>query len=101
MTDHPVRWGVMGPGAIARNVADALMAVPEARLAAVASTDEGRRSAFADRYGIERRHAAYEALAADPGVDAIYVSTRNTSHAELSILALATARPCFARSPRA
>ncbi len=99
MTENRVRWGVMGPGSIARNVADALMAVPEAQLAAVASTDEGRRTAFADRYGIERRHATYEALAADPGVDALYVSTRNPSHAELSMLGLRHGKAVLCEKP--
>ena len=38
--------------------------------------------AFAQQYGIPRCYDSYEALAADPEVEAIYVATPNTLHYE-------------------
>lgn len=77
-----VRWGIAGPGRIARKFATDLAAVRSARLHAVASRTPGRGEAFAAAFGCDRIHATYRELAADPEVDAVYVATPHSFHLE-------------------
>ena len=70
-----IRWGVVGPGAIAAGFADAMQQTEGGTIVAVASRSAERASAFGDRYGIPARYGDYDALAADPEVDVVYIAT--------------------------
>lgn len=96
-----IRWGIVGPGTIARNFADGLKEAPSGRLVAIASRDEGRRQAFGDAYTIaaDKRHSRYEALFADPDVDAVYIATPHAFHAELAISAMRAGKPVLVEKP--
>lgn len=75
-----VRWGILGAAKIAREtVAPALHASRRGDLVAVASRSRDRSEALAAPYRA-RAHASYEALLADPEVDAIYIPLPNTEH---------------------
>jgi predicted dehydrogenase len=69
----PVRIGVLGA---ARITSTALIKParenPEVVVAAVAARDASRAGAFAAKHDIARVHDSYEALIADPDLDAIY-----------------------------
>ncbi len=95
------RWGIIGPGAIAHNFADGLKETDAGVLTAIASRDAKRRDEFGDHYDIaaDKRHATYEALAADPDIDAIYVSTPHPWHAELSIMAMRHGKAVVCEKP--
>ena len=56
MTSRVLRWGVVGPGRIARTFAEDITGVDSARLVAVASTQRQRAEDFAERYGLDRAH---------------------------------------------
>lgn len=96
-----IRWGIIGPGAIAHNYADGLAQTEAGRLVAVCGRDAGRRDAFGDAYAIpaEHRHATTAAILADPEVDAIYISTPHPQHAELSIAALRAGKHVLCEKP--
>ncbi len=96
-----IRWGIVGPGAIAHNFADGLAQTDAGTLVAIASRDATRRKAFGERYAIEpaHRHADYAALLADPQVEAVYVSTPHPWHAELSIAALRAGKHVLCEKP--
>ena len=96
-----LRWGIIGPGAIAHNFADGLKEAPSGALLAIASRDEGRRAKFGDEYGIaaEKRYSDYAALAADADVDAVYISTPHPFHAELAIMAMRVGKPVLCEKP--
>ena len=96
-----VKWGIIGPGAIANNFADGLAQAPAGELLAIASRDAGRRAAFGDKYGIaaDKRYADYASIVADPDIDAIYVSTPHPWHAELSIMALRAGKAVLCEKP--
>lgn len=79
ITDRPVRWGILGPGRIAQNVA-ADWAAQEGELVAVASRSSARAEAFATEFGIPAAYGSYDRLLADPHVDAVYVATPHTFH---------------------
>ena len=78
-----IRWGIIGPGAIAHNYADGLAQSTSGKLVAIAGRDAARRAAFGDAYAIPaaKRFATYAAIMADPEVDAIYISTPHPWHA--------------------
>ena len=90
-----VRWGVLGAGAIARTMAHAFGQASGAALVAAASRDAGRAAAL----GAERVHASYDALLADPDVDAVYVALHNDAHAPLAMAALAAGKHVLCEKP--
>ncbi len=96
-----VKWGIIGPGAIANNFADGLAQARAGELLAIASRDAGRRASFGDKYAIasDKRYADYASIVADPDIDAIYVSTPHPWHAELSILALRAGKAVLCEKP--
>jgi predicted dehydrogenase len=75
-----IRWGVVGPGAIATGFADAMAQTDGGTIVAVASRSAERAAAFGDRFAIPSRYSDYEALAADPHVDVVYVATPQSRH---------------------
>jgi predicted dehydrogenase len=86
----PIRWGIAGPGRIAEAVARDFDHVDDARIVAVGSRSAERADAFAQRHGIaaEHAHGSYAALLADPGVDAVYISTPHPQHHAIAVAAL-------------
>lgn len=93
------RWGILGPGRIARQFAAAFVALPDAELAAVASRDAGRARAFADQHGIERAYGDYTQLLADSAVDAVYIATPHHAHAGLTRQCLEAGKPVLCEKP--
>jgi predicted dehydrogenase len=78
----PIQWGIMGCGGIANLFARSLNVIEEGELLAGASRTPGRADAFAKIHGMERVYTEYDALLADPDVDAIYVATTHNFHYE-------------------
>lgn len=90
-------WGIAGTGRIARDVGRVLAA--EASVVAVGSRDEGRAHALADELGAGSAHGSYAALVADPAVQAVYVATPHTGHAEVASAALRAGKPVLCEKP--
>lgn len=95
----PVRWGIMGLGNISQAFAKGLRAVPDAQLVACGSRTAEKAAAFADQWKVPRRHSSYEALAADPGVDAIYIATPHFMHYVNSRLCLEHGKAVLCEKP--
>lgn len=93
------RWGILGCGNIAKKFATGLQALDNAELAAVGSRSKEKADAFADEFGGDRRHDSYEALVADPDIDAIYVATPHPFHLEHSVLCLEAGKPVLCEKP--
>ncbi len=94
-----LRWGLLAAGAIAVDFAAGVRASEHGVVTAVGARDADRAAAFAERHGIGRSHGGYEALLADPEVDAVYVSTPHTSHARWSIAALRAGKHVLCEKP--
>lgn len=76
-----VRWGVLGTARIARNHLFAAIRDAElCDLTAVASRDRAVGEAVAAEFGIPRVHDSYEALLADPDIEAVYLPLPNDLH---------------------
>lgn len=91
--DAPIRWGVLGAGAIAATVGADIAAVPGNELYAVAARDPDRAADFAARHGVTRAHRSYDELVADPDVDVVYVATTHAQHRDQCLLALEAGKP--------
>ena len=100
--DHPpLRWGLLGTARINRMVIPPLRASAGNRLLAVASRDLARARGYAKEWGIERAHGAYEALLADPEIDAVYIPLPNHLHAEWTIRAARAGKHVLCEKPLA
>jgi predicted dehydrogenase len=76
-----IRWGVLGVAKIAvEKVIPAMQGGSHSEVVAIASRDAGKAREAAARLGIPRSHGSYEALIADPDVDAIYNPLPNHLH---------------------
>jgi predicted dehydrogenase len=95
----PLRWGILGPGGIARRFSNDVKPLPGHVLAAVGSRDHAKAVAFADPYDIPNRHGSYEDLVADPSVDVVYVATPHTFHKEHALLALRAGKHVLCEKP--
>jgi predicted dehydrogenase len=94
-----LRWGVLATGAIARDVVPGLLRSTRNELVAVGSRSHDRSRKFADEHGIERAHASYEELIADPDVDCIYSCLPNALHAEWTRRALDAGKHVLSEKP--
>lgn len=101
MNESPIRWGILGPGKIARKFAAGLQTLPSARIQAVASRNDERRQAFATDFDVPNQHSSYETLAQDPEVDIIYVATPHTQHHEHTLLCLRAGKAVLCEKPLA
>lgn len=94
-----LRWGIVGTGSIAHKFAKGLAALDDAELVAVGSRAQGTADEFADEFDVARRHASYKALAADPDVDAVYVSTPHPFHRANALLCLDGGKAVLCEKP--
>ncbi|MGO1839746.1 MAG: Gfo/Idh/MocA family protein [Candidatus Microbacterium stercoravium] len=93
-----LRWGILATGGIAHAFTTDLKGAG-LTVAAVGSRAQQSADAFARTFEIPVAHGTYEALAADPGVDAIYIATPHPQHVEAARLALAGGKHVLIEKP--
>jgi predicted dehydrogenase/aryl-alcohol dehydrogenase-like predicted oxidoreductase len=98
MSDR-IRWGLLATGAIAKAFALGVKNSKTGVLQAVGSRTQEKADAFGAAHGIGRCHGSYEALLADPEVDAIYISTPHPQHAEWTIKAAEAGKHVLVEKP--
>ncbi len=98
-----IRWGIIATGSIASKFAEACRYEAERTgksvLSAVASRDGAKAAEFARKWQIPRSFGSYEALFADPEIDAVYIATPHNSHTSLSIAALRSGKAVLCEKP--
>jgi len=97
-----LRFGLLGaariaPSALVRPARE----VEGVTLVAVAARDRARAHKFANKHGFQRVHESYEALLADPEIDAVYNPLPNSLHAEWTIRALEAGKHVLCEKPLA
>jgi xylose dehydrogenase (NAD/NADP) len=96
---HAVKWGIISTADINRKVIPGAHASPKVELVAVASRDEARAAEYAKTWEIERSYGSYDALLADPEIEAVYISLPNTMHCDWSIKALEAGKHVLCEKP--
>ncbi|HEX6209905.1 MAG TPA: Gfo/Idh/MocA family oxidoreductase [Methylomirabilota bacterium] len=99
MTTSSLRWGLLGTARINRALIPAIRAARRSRLAAVASRDPAVADAYARDWEIPVAHGSYEALLADPAIDAVYIPLPNHLHVEWTLRAIAAGKHVLCEKP--
>ncbi|HBU14879.1 MAG: oxidoreductase [Rhodobacteraceae bacterium GWE1_64_9] len=95
-----IRWGILGAAKFALNhMAPAIHAARGAELAALASSAPEKAEAFRAFAPGLRLHDSYDALLADPGIDAVYIPLPNHLHLEWSLKAIAAGKHVLTEKP--
>lgn len=97
--NRPIRWGILGTGAIAAAFATALRQVTDATLFAVGSRSQTSADDFAQTHDVGRAFASYAELAADPDVDVVYIASPHTAHFEHTMLCLGAGKHVLCEKP--
>lgn len=98
-TQGRIRFGILGTGDINRLFLAGARQTDQVEMVAVGSRDRARGMAFAQEHGISRVHATYEALLADPDVDAVYICVPNSLHHPWTMAALAAGKNVLCEKP--
>lgn len=97
-----LRWGILSTADIARTkVIPGIQKGKRCRVEAIASRDAATARRVADELGIPRSHGSYEALLADPAVEAVYIPLPNHLHAEWTIAAARAGKHVMCEKPLA
>ncbi len=96
---HAVKWAIMSTANINRKVIPAARASPKVELVGVASRDQARADDYAKTWEIKRAYGSYDALLADPDVEAVYISLPNSMHCEWAIKALEAGKHVLCEKP--
>ncbi len=95
-----VIWGVISTAKIGRDrVLPGMKKSSLLEIRAIASRDEARARATADALGIPRSYGSYEALLADPEIEAIYNPLPNHLHVPLTLQAAAAGKHVLCEKP--
>jgi predicted dehydrogenase len=95
----PVGWGILSTAKINAKLLAGLREAPGAVPVAVASRERARAEAFARAHGIARAHGDYEALLADPDVEAVYIPLPNSLHIPWTVSALEAGKHVLCEKP--
>lgn len=97
-----VRWGILSTARIGvRRVIPALRRSQTGTAVAIASRDGARARDIAAKFDIPRAHGSYEALLADPDVDAVYNPLPNSLHLEWTVRAAQAGKHILCEKPLA
>jgi predicted dehydrogenase len=97
-----LRWGILSTADIARKkVIPGMRRADRSRVVAIASRDGARAREVAAELDIPTAHDSYEALLADPEVDAVYIPLPNHLHADWAIAAARAGKHILCEKPLA
>jgi xylose dehydrogenase (NAD/NADP) len=96
---HAIKWGIVSTADINRKVIPGAHASPKVELVGVASRDQACAEEYAKTWEIERAYGSYEALLADPEIEAVYISLPNNMHCDWSVKALEAGKHVLCEKP--
>jgi predicted dehydrogenase len=94
-----VAWGILSTARIGARLLKGADGTEDAEVVAVASRNAAKAQAFADTHAIARAHGSYEALLADPGVEAVYIPLPNAMHVDWTMRALEAGKHVLCEKP--
>jgi len=94
-----LNWGILSTGRIAGIFAKGVARSASGRVVAVGSRNAESAQKFASEHGLPRAHGTYEALLADPEVQAVYIATPHPQHVEWIIRAAEAGKHVLCEKP--
>jgi len=82
MKTRRIRWGILGTQWISETMATGIKESDTAELTAIASRDIAKAKLFAEKHAVPVSYGDYDALLADPNIDAVYIGLPNHLHKE-------------------
>lgn len=96
------RWGILSTAKIGREfVIPQFIDAENGVVTAIASRDEARGKAVAERFGIPHAFSSYEDLLASPEVDGIYIPLPTSQHVEWAVKAADAGKHVLVEKPLA
>lgn len=96
----PLRWGILGASNFARNhMGPAIHAAKGAELAGVATSNSAKAEGFRAFAPQIKVYDGYDAMLADPAIDAVYIPLPNHLHVEWSLKALDAGKHVLCEKP--
>ena len=94
-----IAWGILSTARIAGRLVEGAGKTGEADIVAVASRNPASAQRFAEAHGIPRAHGTYEALLADPDIEAVYIPLPNSMHVPWTLRALEAGKHVLCEKP--
>jgi predicted dehydrogenase len=95
-----IRWGVLSTANIGMElVIPGMQRSKRGTVAAISSRDEAKAKAAAETLGIPKAYGSYEALLADPDIDAVYNPLPNHMHIDWTIKAVEAGKHVLCEKP--
>jgi 1,5-anhydro-D-fructose reductase (1,5-anhydro-D-mannitol-forming) len=95
-------WGIIGIGNIVRStIAPVMVAEDSCALVAATSRDRGRAEAFAAQFHVDHAYDDYDAMLANPAVQAVFIATPNAQHPDQVIAAANAGKHVLCDKPMA
>lgn len=99
---EPIRWGILGAAKFAReHMGPAIHAAKGAELAGLATSHPSKAAPFLDFAPRAKVYEGYDALLADPGIDAVYIPLPNHLHVEWTLKAIDAGKHVLVEKPLA
>jgi predicted dehydrogenase len=97
-----IRWGIIGCGDVTEvKSGPGFQHAEGSALVAVMRRDGDKARDYARRHGVARAYDRADDLINDAEVDAVYIATPPSSHAQLAFRVAAAGKPCLAEKPMA
>ncbi|MBN9391768.1 MAG: Gfo/Idh/MocA family oxidoreductase [Chloroflexi bacterium] len=96
-----LKWGVLGAARINRRFLPGLKAAYNAELVGIASRSAEKARQAADQWGAPVAYDSYEAMLADPQIEAVYIPLPNSLHIEWATKAAWAGKHVLAEKPLA
>lgn len=101
MNMKKIKYGVLGLGWFGEKHCEALAAIPNAELHSVCTRNPDRLGEVAGKFGVQHTFTDYDAMLADPELEAVSITTMWDQHAAPAIAALQMGKHVFLEKPMA
>ena len=99
INNQKIKWGIIGTGRIARAFAEGLKFTNNGVLHGIASRNLDSANRFAQEWDISRAFGSYQEMAEADEIDAVYIATPHSSHAENAILCMKNRKAVLCEKP--
>lgn len=97
-----IQWGFIGCGIVTeKKSGPAFSKIKDSKVVAIMRRDADKAKDYASRHGIDKWTTNAQELIDDPNVNAVYIATPPSTHAEYAIAAMKAGKPVYVEKPMA